>query len=165
MDVDKKAQKKENKPLDIQGKKRGRWHWVPEYERHFEGTYVRLFQHALDVVAMDKAISGEGLRIWMKLLAALEDENYMQLQQSTIAEQMGLQKTNVSRAFRQLMEAGYLEEGPKSGRAKSYRVNPELAWKGSGPEYTETMAKRGKLRLIKNQKEWLDKQKETKKKK
>lgn len=162
MEVGKKAKQENEKPLDNQGKRRGKWTWVPQYERHFEDTYVRMFQQALDVVAKDKALSGETLRIWMKLLSELEDDNYMQLQQCVIAEEMGINKTHVSRAFRQLMEAGYLEEGPKSGRAKSYRVNPEIAWKGAGPKYTETMKKRGKLRLVNLQKDW--NKKDTKKK-
>lgn len=154
MEVEKNKKAGKVKDLDLQSKKKGRWVWEPEYERHFKESYVRMFQHALDVVAKDKALSGETLRIWMKLLSELEDDNYMQLQQTKISEEMGIQKTHVSRAFRQLMEAGYLEEGPKSGRAKSYRVSPELAWKGSGDKYTEVMEKRGKLRLVKLQKAW-----------
>ncbi|EAV6897715.1 hypothetical protein FA598_25430, partial [Salmonella enterica] len=40
-------------------------------------------------------------------------------------------KSAVSRAIRHLLEFGIILEGPKIGRSKTYRLNPQFGWKGT----------------------------------
>ncbi|EBJ1927858.1 hypothetical protein DP473_24880, partial [Salmonella enterica] len=40
-------------------------------------------------------------------------------------------KTNVSRSIKGLINLGVIIEGPKIGRSKSYRLNPQFGWKGT----------------------------------
>jgi hypothetical protein len=42
-----------------------------------------------------------------------------------------MQKTNVSRAIKLLVEKQILLEGPKLGRTHTYRLNSAFGWKGS----------------------------------
>ena len=44
---------------------------------------------------------------------------------------LGIQKANVSRAIKALIENEIILEGPKIGRSKTYRLNPSYGWKGT----------------------------------
>jgi hypothetical protein len=114
---------------------KGKWVWEPIKKTTITERYVLMFQEALDVVSRDPDISGDSLRIWMQLLAKLEDKNWLHVQQSQIAVAMNMRTSHVSRAFKQLLVKGFLEEGPKVGRSKSYRISPRFAWKGYGEDY------------------------------
>lgn len=48
-----------------------------------------------------------------------------------IADELKMQKTNVSRAIKNLIYFGIILKGPKSGRSKTYRLNPQFGWKGT----------------------------------
>ncbi|WP_147238663.1 winged helix-turn-helix domain-containing protein, partial [Acinetobacter baumannii] len=48
-----------------------------------------------------------------------------------IAESLGMKKPNVSKAVKNLIEFGIILEGPKIGRSKTYRLNPQFGWKGT----------------------------------
>ncbi|MGU7823758.1 hypothetical protein [Escherichia coli] len=61
----------------------------------------------------------------------LDYENFIQIAQADIAETLGMQKTNVSRAVRALLDVGVIFEGPKVGRSKTYRLNEQFGWKGT----------------------------------
>lgn len=62
----------------------------------------------------------------MALLADLDYENYIQAAHIDIAEVLKMQKTNVNRAVKNLIEIRIILEGPKIGRSKTYRLNPQL---------------------------------------
>lgn len=127
---------------------KGRWVWEPEHRVHFKEGYLIMFQAALDEVSRDPDISGETLRVWMQLLSRLEDKNWLHVQQSAIAEAMQMKASNVSRSIKLLVQKGYLEEGPKVGRNKSYRISPKFSWKGYGEDYTKEKSRRAHLQLV-----------------
>ncbi|MDC4581690.1 helix-turn-helix domain-containing protein, partial [Acinetobacter baumannii] len=76
-------------------------------------------------------LNHDQMRVLMALLAEVEYENYNQVAQLDIAEALGMQITNVSRAVKNLIEFEIVLEGPKSGRSKTYRLNPQFGWKGT----------------------------------
>ncbi|EEB8093211.1 hypothetical protein GI007_24105 [Salmonella enterica] len=94
------------------------------FQRHFS-----MNQAALKALA--KELNGEQFKVLMMLLAELDYENFIQVAQIEIAEEIGMQKTHVSRAIRNLIDLGIIFEGPKIGRSRSYRLNPEFGWKGT----------------------------------
>ena len=55
-------------------------------------------QDALRILA--KELTGEQFKVLMLMLADLDYENFIQIAQADIAETLGMQKTNVSRAVR-----------------------------------------------------------------
>lgn len=94
------------------------------FHRHFT-----MNQDALKILA--KELTGEQFKVLMIMLTELDYENFMQVAQADIAETLGMQKTHVSRAVRALLDIGVIFEGPKIGRSKSYRLNPQFGWKGT----------------------------------
>ena len=86
-------------------------------------------QAALEIIATE--LSHEQTKVLMILLSDLDYENYIQVAQVDIAQKLKMQKTNVSRAMKNLMMMEIILEGPKIGRSKTYRLNPQFGWKGS----------------------------------
>lgn len=94
------------------------------FERHFT-----MNQDALKILA--KTLTGEQFKVLMMLLADLDYENYIQVAQADIAESLEMQKANVSRGVKALLDIGVILQGPKIGRSHSYRLNPQFGWKGT----------------------------------
>ena len=87
------------------------------------------FQDSLAIIAEDKEITKEALRVFMKILSELEFENYITIKQVAIAEKLGMQKTNVSKAMKQLVDKGIIFK-VKEGATTGYKLNPTYGWKG-----------------------------------
>lgn len=103
--------------------------WMPKkrvspFERHFT-----MNQDALKILA--NKLNYEQFRVLMMLMADLDYENYIQITQQDIADSLDMQKSNVSRAVKGLLELQIVLEGPKVGRSKTYRLNEQFGWKGS----------------------------------
>ena len=94
------------------------------FQRHFT-----MNQAALLTIANE--LNHDQMRVLMALLADLDYENYIQVAQIDIAEALNMQKTHVSRAVKNLLEFDIVIEGPKIGRSKTYRLNPQFGWKGT----------------------------------
>ena len=77
-------------------------------------------QAALITIANE--LNHDQMRVLMALLAELDYENYIQVAQMDIADALKMQKTNVSRAVKNLIDFGIILEGPKIGRSKTYRL-------------------------------------------
>ena len=85
------------------------------------------FQDSLAMIAEDKEITGETLRVYMLALSELEFENYITIKQVAIAEKLGMQKANVSRAMKQLVDKGIILK-VKEGTTTGYKLNPTYGW-------------------------------------
>lgn len=94
------------------------------FERHFT-----MNQSALISIANE--LNHDQMRVLMAFLAELDYENYIQVAQMDIAEKLKMQKSHVSRAVKNLIEFGIILEGPKIGRSRTYRLNPQFGWKGT----------------------------------
>lgn len=94
------------------------------FQRHFTMNQAAL-------LLMANELNHEQMRVLLALLAHLDYENYIQVAQVEIAENLKMQKTHVSRAIKGLKDSGIILEGPKIGRTKSFMLNPNYGWKGS----------------------------------
>ena len=63
------------------------------------------------------------------LLEVLDYENLIQVNQAEIARDLGMQRQNVQRSIKRLMELGVILEGVKIGVSRSYRLNQASAGK------------------------------------
>lgn len=111
--------------------------WMPKkrvspFERHFT-----MNQDALKILA--NKLNYEQFRVLMMLLADLDYENYIQITQQDIASSLDMQKSNVSRAVKGLLDLKIVLEGPKVGRSKTYRLNEQFGWKGSIPNHKKAL--------------------------
>ena len=61
----------------------------------------------------------------MAMLARLDYENLIQVNQAEVSEQVGMNRHNVNRSIKKLIELGVILEGvKKSALAALYRLNP-----------------------------------------
>ena len=92
--------------------------------------WVMNSQEALELLASDKDLTKESLRILMFLMARLDFENWIQVTQNEIASKLDINKGNVSKAISLLESKEILVRGPKVGRSYAFRLNPDFGWKG-----------------------------------
>ena len=92
--------------------------------------WVMNSQQALELLAIDKDLTGENYRVLLLLLSRLDFENWIQVTQSEITEKLQMKKQNVSRAISLLEKKGIILRGAKIGRSYAFRLNPYFGWKG-----------------------------------
>jgi hypothetical protein len=102
--------------------------WVPQKHRIKHGWFMA-FQQAFVDLAKDDEISKISLRVLMYLMGTLDFENYIQVRQSEIVNELSIDKGNVSRAVRCLVDRGIISKRV-SGKLSGYRLNEFYGWKG-----------------------------------
>ncbi len=112
----------------------------------FYGGWVIMAQEALSKMA-NEIKNLEDYRVLMMLLGRLDFENFIQLSQTELAEALGMKKPNVSRSIKRLLSLGVLLEGPKIGRSKTYRLNPNYGWRGSPKSHQKAIRAQEKASL------------------
>ena len=126
---------------------------VPRKRTAFTGLYGNDFmivaQQALFNIASDKEIKGATAKVFMYLFSQLEFDNYIQVPQVQIARDLGMHKQDVYKAIKVLEKKKIILEGPKHGRSKFWRLNPEYGFKGNPKDKVSRDLKTGHLRLVK----------------
>lgn len=102
------------------------------FERHFT-----MNQSALLMLA--NSLNGEQLKVLLAMLAELDYENFIQVAQADIADVLQINKVNVSRSIKAILELGVIIQGPKVGRSFSYRLNPQFGWKGTANNHRKAL--------------------------
>lgn len=92
--------------------------------------FLQMSQAAMWEIAKDREIGLEANRVFHALCALLDFENLLLISQSELARELGMRQGNVARAMKVLEEKGIIIVGPKSGRNRTYRLNPNYGWKG-----------------------------------
>ena len=85
---------------------------------------------------------------YVAMLARLDYENLIQVNQAEVSEQVGMNRHNVNRSIKKLIELGVILEGVKIGISRSYRLNPNFGWKGSAKGHREVLHEH--LKVIKD---------------
>jgi predicted transcriptional regulator len=104
----------------------------------FAGGWVAMAQGAMEMLAASD-LRGDDLRVLLLLMARLDFENLISLEQTAVAEKLGMHKQHVSRSIKRLVSIGCLLEGPKIGRSRTYRLNPTYGWKGAGKNHQKAL--------------------------
>lgn len=94
------------------------------FQSHFTMNQAALLTSANE-------LNHDQMRVLMALLADLDYENYIQVAQMEITYALKMQKTNDSRAIKNLIDFRVILEGPKIWRSKTYSPNPQFGWKGT----------------------------------
>ena len=84
-------------------------------------------------------LTGNDMKVMWAMLARLDYENLIQVNQAEVAEQVGMNRHNVNRSIKKLIELGVVLEGVKIGVSRSYRLNPNFGWKGSAKGHREAL--------------------------
>jgi len=103
-----------------------------------KGRFLIVSQNALEEIASAN-LGEEALRVFLMLCGVLDFENYIMVSQSEIAQKLNMKRPNVSRAIRRLADEGIIIKGPKVSRYVTYRLNPNVGWKGRGANHRRAL--------------------------
>ena len=101
---------------------------VPKRKNGFQKGWMAMAQEAMMMLAQSNL-----------MLARLDYENLIQVNQAEVSEQVGMNRHNVNRSIKKLIELGVILEGVKIGISRSYRLNPNFGWKGSAKGHREAL--------------------------
>ena len=87
-------------------------------------------QKALDIIAEDKDLKGTTLRVFLKVCARVDFENWVHLPLNELADELSIGKSHISEHVKLLVKKGVLLKSEKIGRSYAYRLNPDFGWKG-----------------------------------
>lgn len=102
----------------------------PKRRNAFNRGWVAMSQTAEEWLAINLT-RAEDHRVLRMLTARLDWDNMIVLNQSEVAEKMGMAKQSFNQALKRLIKLGVIVEGERVGVHKSYRLNPSFGWKGS----------------------------------
>lgn len=119
--------------------------YIP-YRPRLTERWFMAFQDTFIEIAKDQEMTGETMKVLFYLFGKLDFENFIQQTQIDIAEGLGMHRQHISRAMKVLTLKQIVLEGPKVGRSRCYRLNPNYGWKGKIKTLQE--AKKGQLRVI-----------------
>lgn len=104
---------------------------VPRAERTYTpGGWIMAMQHGLAALATDHTLTDGDMRVINALLGRLDWDNYIHLEVSELATDLGRSREAVSRSISRLIKRGVLHRGPRVGRAFTYRLDPAYGYKG-----------------------------------
>lgn len=97
--------------------------------------------------ALKQVTRVEDFRVLMALLERLDFENLITANQADIARELEMDRSQVNRAIKRLVEMGALLEGPRVGISRSYRLSPNFGWKGSARNHVIALDQERKRRM------------------
>ena len=92
--------------------------------------HAMLTTPGLLMIATDRDLKYQDLRVLFAYLGAMDFENIIDISQKNVAELLGVKKESVSRSTKKLVSKNILIEETKLGRSKIYRLNVVIGWKG-----------------------------------
>lgn len=119
------------------------------FTRLYGWSWMVIAQEAFAYMAMDKDLTLEPKNVLMYLFGKLDFENFIQIPQVEIANDLGMNKQHVNRAIKLLEKKEILIRGPKVGRSSCWRLNPKYGYKGNPNGKVDKDVKNGNLKLIK----------------
>ena len=108
---------------------------VPKRKNGFQRGWMAMAQDAMMMLAQSN-LTGNDMKVMWAMLARLDYENLIQVSQAEVAQELGMNRHNVNRSIKKLIELGVVLEGVRIGISRSYRLNPNFGWKVQ-PEATE----------------------------
>ena len=105
--------------------------------------YTAMFKHGFEYLS-GLRLNPPDTAVFFRLLSCLEFENWVRVSQQTIAEDIGITRSQVSLAIKKLIELKIIErvQDPSDRRRMIYRLNPSLGWRGEPKEWVECTVSR-----------------------
>jgi len=94
------------------------------------GWYV-CWQEATMILAKMKSLNLTDLRVLLVLQAKLDFENWVRMSYSDIGSEIDVARQNVAVSVKKLIRLNVLLVGPSTSNVSTYRLNPDLMWKGT----------------------------------
>lgn len=102
----------------------------PKRRNGFGERWLAMAQDAAMLFAKSD-LKGDDFRVLMALIAYLDFENLLVINQAEMARELGMHRQHVQRSIKRIIALGALLEGPRIGTSRSYRLSPSFGWKGS----------------------------------
>ena len=106
--------------------------WVPKRRAHPYGDrWLAMRMDTFKRLTMHPGIGMREMRVFGELIDRLEYENFIHVPQVDLAKATGIDRAHVNRALKKLIAFGIVVEGPRVGRLRTYRLDPDAGWRGS----------------------------------
>lgn len=108
-----------------------------------DGFYT-MFSFGSSRLAEVEGLTGTDYRVLHNLLSHLEFENWINVTQTVISEELKIKKSNISNSIKNLVDKGIIEKHRDSNdrRKIKYRLNPEYGWRGDADQWKKEMYNR-----------------------
>lgn len=124
-------------------------------KHYWETVFVVAFQESLKAIV--PKLSGEEARMLLHILASLGMNNeWMVLNQRDTAKNVGMARSQVSRAMKSLSEKNIIVKGTRIGKGHAYSLNPNLGWRGPFKNHAPAKRKAPHLSLVHSREELCD---------
>lgn len=122
---------------------------APKRKNGFGSKWLAMAQDAIQKLAKHRRELGEeGYAVLFSMISRVDYENvYQAISHADLAAELDMQRPNVSRAVKRLVDLGVFLMGPKVGRTNTYRLNPEFGWKGSAKAHVVALDQVRKQRM------------------
>ena len=94
---------------------------VPKRKNGFQKGWMAMAQEMMMLAQSN--LTGNDMKVMWAMLARLDYENLIQVNQAEVSEQVGMNRHNVNRSIKKLIELGVILEGVKIGISRSYELN------------------------------------------
>lgn len=112
----------------------------------FGKDWFAMAQDAMMFLAKNrKALGEEGFAVFCALGARLDFENFILINQSQMARELKMDRSNFNKAIKKLEAHGILARGPKSGVSPTFKLNPKMAWKGRQKNHSRALDEAKKM--------------------
>lgn len=109
--------------------------------------WIMTFQDSLITIAKDKEFTSSAKTVLFFLMGNLEFENYILIKQVDIARELELDKSDVSKAMKFLINKEIILK-VKDRSITGYKLNPNYGWKGTVEKRTEAQTKMEESKII-----------------
>ena len=116
-----------------------------KYPREIQQNgFYTMFSFGSEKIAQIEGLSGTDYRVLHQMLSHLDFENWIDVSQITIGEELRIKQQNVARSIKKLVDKEIIEKRkhPKDKRRIRYRLNPEYGWRGDADQWKKEMYSR-----------------------
>jgi hypothetical protein len=107
----------------------------------YGGDWFMSSREACASLAKDSELTIRTHKVLLYLLSRLDFENWIQVSQKEIADELGLYRSNVSTEINLLLKKKIILRGHKIGHSYVFRLNPYYAWRGDSKKGREWIGK------------------------
>lgn len=112
--------------------------------------FMTMFRVAWDYLASIDDLAGRDYRVFHRLLAQLEFENWISISQQTIAEDLNIHQQDVAKSIKKLTKYQIIEQqkDPSDKRRLRYRFNPAFGWMGDADQWKKLMIEKKNDKIV-----------------
>ncbi len=119
--------------------------FFPKRKNGFVRGWIAMAQDPLLKLAQAD-LGDQARRVFFALLANLDFENELGINQAALGRLLGMHASNISRALARLVKEGVIERVGEYRGGPTFVLNPSYGWKGSAKNHHEALKRRMKAR-------------------